>query len=793
MLSGLLIFLMAIMIILVVMMKWNTKRLPGFVALLAPLVASIIFLINIPKVLDNQLIIEKIQWLPALDINLVLRLDGLSMFFALLISIIGVAVFFYATQYLSYEHDHLPRFFTYLVLFMFSMLGIVLSDNTILLYVFWELTSVSSFLLISYWYDKSESQNGAITSFMITVLGGLAMLVAFVMLYHVAGTFSISELIHQRHTIAQHPLFIPIVLLLLLGAFTKSAQWPFHFWLPKAMAAPTPVSAYLHSATMVKAGIFLLLRFTPILGLSDTYTYLVTAIGLITMIYGSFTAIRQFDLKGILAYSTISQLGMIMTMVGLGGGIAKATQSGMIEIYSYLLCAALFHLFNHALFKGTLFMGVGLIDHETGTRDIRQLGGLKRYLPITMVVMSMAALSMAGVPLLNGFISKEMFFEGLIRSNHLSAFNQSMMIAIALVGFIASIFTFIYSINMIKATFFGPFQLNKAIHEPRLFITPAMIMALLLPIVFIVPQWVGTYLIQPAFLSSVRSTSFASTVPDLSAWHGFNIPLLMSLTIIVVGLIVVLFVDLQRYLSLKENQMSVSRMCNDSYRSMEFYCGYGLRSLMNNRLNSYIIITLIIYFVIHLYGLIRTGVPELSRIEVTEYHIFHILLLVTVVLIGFALIFIRQRLTMVILTGGIGYVVALFFILMRAPDLALTQLVTETITTVLFIVSFSRLPNIPRGKFNMKKETVKILVSLLTAITVIGIVFIIQQASAIETISVFYHDAYEKSGGKNIVNAILGDFRALDTLAEGLVLIIAGLGIYTLLNYKDRRGQDERE
>lgn len=271
---------------------------------------------------------------------------------------------------------------------------------------------MSSFLLISYWYDKSESQNGAITSFMITVLGGLAMLVAFVMLYYVAGTFSISELIHQRHTIAQHPLFIPIVLLLLLGAFTKSAQWPFHFWLPKAMAAPTPVSAYLHSATMVKAGIFLLLRFTPILGLSDTYTYIVTAIGLITMIYGSFTAIRQFDLKGILAYSTISQLGMIMTMVGLGGGIAKATQSGMIEIYTYLLCAALFHLFNHALFKGTLFMGVGLIDHETGTRDIRQLGGLKRYLPITMVVMSMAALSMAGVPLLNGFISKEMFLKG---------------------------------------------------------------------------------------------------------------------------------------------------------------------------------------------------------------------------------------------------------------------------------------------------------------------------------------------------------------------------------------------
>ncbi|UXR69882.1 DUF4040 family protein [Staphylococcus sp. IVB6246] len=793
MLIGLLISLLVVMLLLLIMMKWQTKQLPGYIALIAPLIASGVFLYHIPKVLNQHYVTEIYQWLPAYDINLVLRLDGLSLFFGLLISLIGVAVFFYATQYLSYEHDDLPRFFTYLILFMFSMIGIVLSNNTIILYVFWELTSVSSFLLISYWYDRTESQKGAMTSFMVTVLGGLAMFVGFMMLYVVTGTNTITKQIAMREEIATHPLFIPIIVMLLLGAFTKSAQFPFHFWLPRAMAAPTPVSAYLHSATMVKAGIFLLMRFTPILGYSDFYTYSVTFVGLITMIYGSYTAIRQSDLKGILAYSTISQLGMIMSMVGLGGGIAKATDSVMLEAYAYILFAAIFHLFNHALFKATLFMGVGLIDHEMGTRDIRYLGGLRRYLPLTMIAMFAASLSMAGVPLLNGFISKEMFFEGLIHANELSAFNSILTIIIVSIGFIASIFTFIYALNMIKVTFFGKAQSKQHVHEPKLFILPAVVLALLLPIVFIVPDWVGTNLIQPAFSSVVVNEETATLAPHLAIWHGFNAPLMMSLIIIVVGTFIVLRVDLKKYLIVEPKKWTIPKLLERSGQSLETHSGWGLRTLMNNRLNYYIVITFVFYFAINLYGLYRVGVPELYRIDVTDYHLFHVLLLLTIILIGIALIFIRQRLTMVILTGGIGYAVALFFILMRAPDLALTQLVTETITTVLFIVSFSRLPNIPRGQFDLKRETVKITISLMTALTVVGLVFMIQQADALETISVYYHDTYEKSGGKNIVNAILGDFRALDTMAEGIVLVIAGFGIYTLLNFKDRRGQDERE
>ncbi|MGV3243320.1 DUF4040 family protein [Staphylococcus sp. 11262D007BW] len=792
MLIGLFILLIVIMLFLMITMKMGAQKLASWVALAAPIISTIVFVLYIPDVLKGDYHVEKLKWLSTFDIHLIFRLDGLSLLFGLLISFIGIAVFYYATRYLSYEKDNVPRFFTYLVLFMMSMLGIVLSNNTIVLYIFWELTSVSSFLLISYWYDQKDSQDGAVTSFMITVFGGLAMLVGFLMLYVVTGTNTITAQIAQVDKIVESPLFVPIVVMLLLGALTKSAQWPFHFWLPKAMAAPTPVSAYLHSATMVKAGIFLLLRYTPILGYSDTYTYVVTGIGLLTMLYGAITAIRQYDIKAILAYSTISQLGMIMTMVGIGGGIVKADNAAMVEMYAYILFAGMFHVVNHALFKGALFMGAGVIDHEAGTRDIRHLGGLKKYLPITMVVMTVASLSMAGFPFLNGFISKEMFFEGLLHSHELSAFNPIMMVIMVAIGWIASLFTFIYGLHIIKETFLGKAPKQFNIHEPKRFIAPSIIMALCLPLIFIVPQWIGHYIVQPAFNNVVASSALASSAPELERWSGINLPFLMSIAIIILGALGVFGINWMRFKASSEN-WAFHNILEKGFRHLESTSSYGLITLMNNRLNYYIITTLAIYFIIQVYGVISSGLPELFKIDVYEYHTFHIILLLIVIIIGTALIFIRQRLTMVILTSAIGYTVVLFFILMRAPDLALTQLVIETITTVLFIVSFSRLPNIPRGRFNLKTESIKILVSLVTALTVVSILFIIQQTNSLEAISVYYNDAYEKSGGKNIVNAILGDFRALDTLLESVVLIIAGLGIYTLLNYRDRRGQDERE
>ena len=790
-----------IVIMLVVLMTLFIKplrRFAGYVALLAPILASGYFLAQIPNVLHGKFVEFKIPWMPAIDVNLDFRLDGLGLMFGLIISIIGVAVFFYATQYLSVNRDNLPRFFLYLLLFMFSMLGIVVSNNTILMYVFWELTSVSSFLLISYWYSNAESQLGAIQSFIITVLGGLALLTGFIMLYIITGTNTISELLTQSHSISEHALFIPMMIMLLIGAFTKSAQFPFHIWLPKAMAAPTPVSAYLHSATMVKAGIFLLFKFTPILGLSDSYIYIVTFVGLITMIFGSVTALRQYDLKGILAYSTISQLGMIMSMVGLGGGVAQHSSGPMSETYTLILFAGLFHLMNHAIFKCALFMGVGIIDHEAGTRDIRRLSGMRKFFPKMNLVMTLAALSMAGVPLLNGFLSKEMFFDSLVSAIELQQFGLTLTIIVVAIGVIASIFTFVYAVYMLKETYWGEFDEKKVpkkhIHEPWLFSLPAIILMVMIPIIFFIPNFFTEHLVLPALRNVTNlGSSVDAIAPHVSQWHGVNLPLIFSVIVIIVGLILALKVNWKAITHQVIKYASITNSYRNVYRGFERYSGQMIRGLMNNRLNHYNIITVLIFSILIAYGIFQVGLPKLHQIEVSEFGPLEVILGIMISVVGIALVFIRQRLTMVILNGIIGYSVALFFLLMRAPDLALTQLVVETITTILFIVSFSRLPNIARTTANMKKETIKIIVSFIMAGAVVTLIFIAQQGDGLESISKYYTNAYELTGGKNIVNAILGDFRALDTMFEGIVLIIAGLGIYTLLHYKDRRGQDERK
>lgn len=794
-LGGLIVIML---IVLMTLFIKSLRRFAGYIALLAPILASGYFLAQIPNVLHGKFVEFKIPWMPAIDVNLDFRLDGLGLMFGLIISIIGVAVFFYATQYLSVNRDNLPRFFLYLLLFMFSMLGIVVSNNTILMYVFWELTSVSSFLLISYWYSNAESQLGAIQSFIITVLGGLALLTGFIMLYIITGTNTISELLTQSHSISEHALFIPMMIMLLIGAFTKSAQFPFHIWLPKAMAAPTPVSAYLHSATMVKAGIFLLFKFTPILGLSDSYIYIVTFVGLITMIFGSVTALRQYDLKGILAYSTISQLGMIMSMVGLGGGIAQHSSGPMAETYTLILFASLFHLMNHAIFKCALFMGVGIIDHEAGTRDIRRLSGMRKFFPKMNLVMTLAALSMAGVPLLNGFLSKEMFFDSLVSAIELQQFGLTLTIIVVAIGVIASIFTFVYAVYMLKETYWGEFDEKKVpkkhIHEPWLFSLPAIILMVMIPIIFFIPNIFTEHLVLPALRNVTNlGSSVDAIAPHVSQWHGVNLPLIFSVIVIIVGLILALKVNWKAITHQVIKYASITNSYRNVYRGFERYSGQMIRGLMNNRLNHYNIITVLIFSILIAYGIFQVGLTKLHQIEVSEFGPLEVILGIMISVVGIALVFIRQRLTMVILNGIIGYSVALFFLLMRAPDLALTQLVVETITTILFIVSFSRLPNIARTTANMKKETIKIIVSFIMAGAVVTLIFIAQQGDGLESISKYYTNAYELTGGKNIVNAILGDFRALDTMFEGIVLIIAGLGIYTLLHYKDRRGQDERK
>ncbi|MGB0860744.1 MAG: proton-conducting transporter membrane subunit, partial [Pseudoalteromonas spongiae] len=399
-----------------------------------PVVALAIVLYHTSAVLDGNVLRESVQWIPLLGINLSFRLDGLALLFCLMILGIGLLIILYARYYLS-SKDNMARFYTFLMLFMTAMLGIVLSNNVIQMWVFWELTSISSFLLISYWWHTSEARQGARMALTITGGGGLALLAGLILVGNIVGSYNLDDILNNGHIIKEHALYPVTLILILLGAFTKSAQFPFHFWLPHAMAAPTPVSAYLHSATMVKAGIFLLARFYPALSGTELWFAIVTLTGLATLIVGAYVALFKHDLKGLLAYSTISHLGLITLLLGLDTEMAAV--------------AAIFHIINHATFKASLFMATGIIDHETGSRDMRKLNGLWKYLPYTATLAMVAAASMAGVPLLNGFLSKEMFFAETLHQHVLG----SMSWLIPVLATLAGAFSVAYSMRFIHDVF----------------------------------------------------------------------------------------------------------------------------------------------------------------------------------------------------------------------------------------------------------------------------------------------------------------------------------------------------
>ncbi|MGB1292738.1 MAG: proton-conducting transporter membrane subunit, partial [Pseudoalteromonas sp.] len=394
--------------------------------LLAPLSALAIAIYHAPAVLSGETIRYSLAWIPALGMEISLRLDGLSLLFIFMILGIGSLVIFYTRYYLS-SNDSMPKLYSYLMLFMTAMLGIVMSNNVIQLWLFWELTSISSFLLISYWWHKSEARKGARMALAVTGAGGLALLGGLLLIGDIVGSYNLDTILASRALIQSHELFELALVLVLLGAFTKSAQFPFHFWLPHAMAAPTPVSAYLHSATMVKAGIFLLARFHPALAGNDTWFILVAMTGLATLLVGAYIALFKHDLKGLLAYSTISHLGLITLLLGLDTELATV--------------AAIFHIINHATFKASLFMATGIIDHETGTRDMRKLNGMWRFMPYTATLAMVAAAAMAGVPLLNGFLSKEMFFAETLHQQVLG----SMSWLIPVLATLAAAFSVAYS------------------------------------------------------------------------------------------------------------------------------------------------------------------------------------------------------------------------------------------------------------------------------------------------------------------------------------------------------------
>ena len=525
----------------------------GWFVLILPAVIFA-YLIQFLPIISNGSVIQKdLPWVPSLGINFNVYVDGLSLLFALLISGIGALVVLYSIYYLSKKTEKLNNFYVYLLMFMGAMLGVVLSDNLIVLYVFWELTSLASSLLIGYWFHREKSRYGAQKSMLITVFGGFAMLAGFTLLYVMTGTFSIREIIAQADVVLAHALFLPAMILVLLGAFTKSAQFPFHIWLPDAMEAPTPVSAYLHSATMVKAGIYLVARLTPVFAGAAEWFWLVAGFGLITLIYGSYTAVKQTDLKSILAFSTISQLGLIMCLLGIGSAsVYYGYGSAQGELYVVATLTAVFHLINHATFKGCLFMVVGIVDHETGTRDIRKLGGLMAIMPITFTLALIGSLSMAGLPPFNGFLSKEMFFTGVLKAAQMDIFNmETWGLLFPVIAWIASIFTFLYSMILLLRTFTGKFQPEKLDVKPHeapigMLISPIILASLVIVFGFF-PNILSYTIIEPA-MAAILPTMVGpgeNFYVNIYHWHGFNMELLMTIGVIVLGILLYLWMQRQ--------------------------------------------------------------------------------------------------------------------------------------------------------------------------------------------------------------------------------------------------------
>jgi multicomponent K+:H+ antiporter subunit A len=733
-----------------------------------------------PSVVDGGVIRHQVEWLPTLGVNLVFRLDGLSWLFAMLILGIGVLVILYARYYMA-ATDPVPRFFSFLLAFMGAMLGIVLSGNLIQMVVFWELTSLFSFLLIGYWHHNTAAREGARMALTVTATGGLCLLVGVILLGQIAGSFDLDVVLASGDMIKASPLYLPALVLILMGALTKSAQFPFHFWLPRAMSAPTPVSAYLHSATMVKAGIFLMIRFWPVLAGTDAWYLIVGTAGMATLLVGAYSAIFQHDLKGLLAYSTISHLGLITVLLGLGTPLAAV--------------AAIFHTFNHATFKASLFMAAGIIDHETGTRDLRKLSGLYSFMPITATLAMVAAAAMAGVPLLNGFLSKEMFLAEALNSSG----GAYLSYVLPVLATLASAFSVLYSLRFIHQTFFGPAptDLERVPHEPpRWMRFPIEFLVLACVVVGVLPAiTIGPYLATAVQSVLGEQTPYYS----LAVWHGLNAPLIMSVTALVGGTVLYLryrdvintnprggprvFSRFNGGLMFDATMTAVTRAAR---RLVRLFGAVRLQS----QLRALVLVSLLA--AILAFGWRSLMLPGIGATLGSLDLGFALLWLIGgVCAIGAAWQAKYHRLAAVILMGAAGLVSCLTFVWLSAPDLAATQLLVEIVTTVLLLLGLrwlpKRLDSIPvpqdeqaRGR---RRRLADLGIAAACGTGVALIAFAVMSSprdyGAISTF--FLEQSYAQGGGRNVVNVLLVDFRAFDTFGEITVLGIVGLTIFALL------------
>ena len=724
----------------------------------------------VPRIQSGERIFFHYSWLPDLEIGLSLCLDGLSLLFALLITVVGAIVCAYSGEYLS-GHRDLGRFYATLLAFMASMLGVVLSDNLIALFVFWELTSVTSYVLIGFDHEREAARSSALQALLVTGLGGLTLLTAFLLMKQVTGTFETSAMLQGASQLTASPLYPAIFFLILAGAATKSAQIPFHFWLPNAMEAPTPVSTYLHAATMVKAGVYLLARFSPILGGTELWQNWIIPLGAGTMVTGAWLALVQKDLKRILACTTVSALGICVLLIGMGTPTS--------------LHACMLFLAAHGLYKGGLFLVAGIIDHETGTRDAEDLGRLGRAMPLTCAAAFLTALSSAGVYPFLGFIGKELLYESTLNASLPFLFTSSAV-------FTGMVFVTMGGIVAVRPFFRGDAQLPKIPHEPP----PGMWLG---PLVFgslglllgLFPGILHSSLIVPAVHASLGQ----SVALEHPAWHGWDLKLLLSIgSLLAGGAVFWKWSIVRKFLAGWSifRQVGPAALYDSSLTLLEVIARRQTRFFQSGRLNIYLLTVVLTAVAFLSWALSRDelSVSDLLLHRWRDVRLYEAIIAVVLLTATVVAVKADSLLVAIVALGVVGYSVALVFLLFSAPDLAMTQFAIETLSVILLMLVLFRLPrlkNLSRRRNRLRDGIIALSAGAVTALLVLAV----NASRGGGKIVTFYaENSLVLAKGRNVVNVILVDFRGFDTLGEITVLTVAAIGVYSLVKLRVPSGEE---
>jgi multicomponent Na+:H+ antiporter subunit A len=758
--TGLFLIVLLFVALLAPLVRKYLKNHAGWIYALWPFTGFLYYLSLLGPINQGEILVETFEWLPALGINFSFYVDGFSILFSLLVLGIGTFIMVYAGYYMR-PYPMKGRFMGYLLLFMMAMQGIVVSGNLITMFVFWELTSVSSYLLIGYYHEKPEARASALQAFLITGFGGLALLGGFVLMGIPYGTYELTYILSNPQIIQQSSFYLPVFILILIGAFTKSAQFPFHFWLPGAMTAPSPVSAFLHSATMVKAGVFLLARLNPVLGGTDLWIYTLSITGVVTMFVGAWISITQVDLKRILAYTTVSALGTLVLLLGTGT--------------EYAINAAIIFLLVHALYKGTLFMMAGNIEKKTGTRNINELGGLFKYMPFAATVMMLALVSMAGVPPMLGFLGKELIYEAAAAAPKAHYF-------ILVFGFLTNVILVFLSLRLTIDVFFGKEPAyTKIPQEPAL---PLIIGPFLLVLTSLVLGLFPSTMANPLTSKAITAISPENDAIVLKLWHGFNLVLALSVFTLISGFIafrfrhiVLPFIDrinikyfrkefTRYFFSLLDNFLAFTKV-----KTKTIQHGYHRFYLMS----IFIVASLLVWV------MIWRSDPLVVELNFSEMPLNLVAVIILIIVATFSTVISNSRVIALISMGVIGFGITIIFIAYSGVDLAITMIMVETLMVILAMIVVYHLPKYTN--FSSTGARMRdVLVALMVGSFFMVLVLQAGTSSMEVPISEYFKEmSLSKAYGRNIVNVILVDFRALDTLGEITVISIAALGIYAMM------------